>query len=177
MEGGHNPKFFDSNGPLRGFKRDLTEGGIRVPFLARWPGQIKPGTSSDHPSVFYDFLPTAVELAGGKAPDGIDGISYVNAMLGKPQQAHEFLYWEFAPRGGKQAVRMGKWKGLREGLQKNDDAPLQVYDLSQDIGEEKNVAAQNPEIAKKLLAIMQREHVRSEMFPLMKSEYGNKKKK
>ncbi len=107
-EGGHDPDFFDSRGPLRGIKRDLYEGGIRVPMLVRHPGKIKAGTVSDHVWAFWDFLPTAAELAGVAGPSGIDGISVAPTLLGKPgQKQHEYLYWEFFERGYKQAVRMG----------------------------------------------------------------------
>src|SRR5207302_3591293 len=104
-EGGHDPEFFHSHGPLRGIKRDLYEGGIRVPTLARWPGKIKAGQVSDQVWAFWDLLPTAAELAGVGPPQGLDGISMVNALLGNKQQDHEYLYWEFHERGFSQAVR------------------------------------------------------------------------
>jgi len=109
LEGGHDPRFFDSNGPFKGFKRDLYEGGIRVPLLARWPGVIKAGSGSDLPSAHWDMLPTFCELAGVTPPGDIDGISIVPTLTGKgTQKRHDFLYWEFSPRGGKQAVRRGR---------------------------------------------------------------------
>ena len=108
-EGGVDPNFFRSSGVLRGIKRDLYEGGIRVPFIIRWPGHIKPGTVSDEPFAFWDFLPTAAELAGAKLPGKTDGISMLPTLLGQPQtNRHEFLYWEFHERGFQQAVRMGR---------------------------------------------------------------------
>src|SRR5438132_2375488 len=107
-EGGHNPKFFRSGGPLRGTKRDLYEGGIRVPMIVRWPGKIRAGAVSKQVWAFWDFLPTALELAGRESPPGIDGISQVATLLGKGEQKqHDFLYWEFHERGFQQAVRMG----------------------------------------------------------------------
>ena len=109
-EGGNDPEFNDSNGPLRGIKRDLYEGGIRVPLIARWPGRIKAGESTDHISAFWDLMPTACELAGIEAPKGIDGISYLPTLLGKEQQKHDYLYWEFKRL---RAVRMGKWKAVQ----------------------------------------------------------------
>ena len=113
-EGGVDPKFFQSAGPLRGIKRDLYEGGIRVPLIVRWPGKIKPGTVSDRVSAFWDFLPTAAEIAQAKAPEQLDGLSLLPALLGKPQtNQHDFLYWEFHERGFQQAVRMGDWKAVR----------------------------------------------------------------
>src|SRR5258708_15023311 len=115
-EGGADPDFFQSYGQLRGIKRDLTEGGIRMPMIARWPGKIAAGTTTDAALAHWDFLPTACELSGAKTPEGIDGISYVATLFGKEQKAHEVLYWEFFQRGYDQAIRMGDWKGIRNGL-------------------------------------------------------------
>jgi arylsulfatase A-like enzyme len=146
-EGGVDPKFFRSNGPLRGIKRDMYEGGIRVPFIAWWPGHIKAGTTSDLPAAFWDFLPTAAQLARVDAPTNIDGISFVPTLLGEPQtNRHEFLYWEFHEGGFKQAVRMGDWKAIRYGI----DGPVQLYNLKSDIGEKDDVAASHPEIVSKI---------------------------
>ncbi|TWU31185.1 arylsulfatase [Novipirellula artificiosorum] len=152
MEGGHDPKFFDSNGPLKGHKRDLYEGGIRVPFVARWPGTIKPGTKTDLPVAMWDVLPTCLEIAGTEAPAGIDGISYLPALLGQMdrQKKHEYLYWAFYERGGKLAVRWGKWKGVRNNVGKNPNSTLELYDLTKDIGETSNIAAQHPEVVTQL---------------------------
>ncbi|MBZ0257952.1 sulfatase-like hydrolase/transferase, partial [bacterium] len=167
QEGGHNPTFFDSNGPLRGIKRDVYEGGIRVPTFVYWPGTIQPGSESDYPSAFWDFLPTCAELAGVKPPDGIDGLSYAPTLLGKPEQQkqHEFLYWEFHVSGGrgiKQAVRMGNWKAVRNSLGK----PLELYDLSKDLGESNDIASQHPEIIKKIENYLKTARTESEVFPL-----------
>lgn len=147
-EGGHKHQYFDSNGPLRGFKRDLYDGGIRVPFVAWWPGTIEAGTTSDHPSAFQDFLPTACELAGIEPPKDIDGISYVPTLLGKEQPRHDFLYWQDA--ANKSAVRKDDWKAVIPGKGK----PLELYDLSQDVGEETNIAKEHPEIAAKMQRII-----------------------
>jgi len=149
-EGGARPEFFDSNGPLRGIKRALYEGGIRVPAIARWPGHVAPGTTSNHPWAFWDFLPTACELAGVAAPGDIDGVSFFPALLGKPQKRPPFLYWEFHERAFVQAVRMGKWKGVRYGTAE----PLELYDLAADIGETKDVAAQHPDIVARIEAYL-----------------------
>ncbi len=156
LEGGHNPKFFNSNGPLKGHKRDLYEGGIRVPFIARWPGKIKPGTKCDLPTAMWDVMPTCAELAGVDAPAGIDGISYLPALLGQmdKQKKHEYLYWGFYSYGGTQAVRMGKWKGLRRNVSKNPNGLPELYDLDKDIGETKNICASHPQIVKKLAGFM-----------------------
>ena len=117
-EGGGDPDFFDSQGPLRGIKRDLYEGGIREPMIARWPGRIKADTVSNQVWAFWDFLPTAAEIAGVKPPTGIDGISMLPALLGKEQKSHDYLYWEFHERGFQQAIRMGDWKAVRSGRRK-----------------------------------------------------------
>jgi arylsulfatase A-like enzyme len=146
-EGGHMPDYFNSNGGFRGYKRDLYEGGLRCPLLVRWPGKIKPGSTSDHLSAHWDVLPTFCELAGTKAPVIIDGISFVPTLLGKRQQAHKYLYWEFFEGGGKRAMRMGHWKAVQNNLNKGGpNAPIELYDLSKDSAERNNLAAKNPEI-------------------------------
>ncbi len=162
-EGGNDPDFFDSNGPLRGIKRDLYEGGIRVPMIARWPGRITPGSVTDHASAFWDFLPTACELAGATRAPGLDGISYLPALSGGAQREHDYLYWEFHEGGGtSQAVRSGRWKGVR----KTPSSPLELYDLLGDIGEREDLAAQNSEIAARLEGYLQAARSPSELWPL-----------
>ncbi|HIE53331.1 MAG TPA: N-acetylgalactosamine-6-sulfatase [Armatimonadetes bacterium] len=161
-EGGHNPNFFRSSGPLRGIKRDLYEGGIRMPMIVRWPGKIKPGSVSDQVWAFWDFLPTAAEIGGVEAPAGMDGISMLPALLGKPTQNHEYLYWEFYERGFQQAVRMGEWKGVRL----SGEGPIELYHLSSDLGEEHNVADQHPDIVAKIAEIMKGAHTDSQDFPI-----------
>ncbi len=142
-EGGVDPKFFQSSGPLRGIKRDLYEGGIRVPMIVRWPGKIKAGAVSDQVWAFWDFLPTAAEIAGVRPPEKTDGISMLPALLSQPQtNQHAFLYWEFHERGFHQAVRLGDWKAVRL----EPGKPLELYNLKTDLGETTNVAGQNPEI-------------------------------
>jgi arylsulfatase A-like enzyme len=171
QEGGHDPKFFHSGGPLRGIKRDLYEGGIREPGMARWPGRIKPGTTSDQVWAFWDFLPTAAELAGVAPPRGIDGISMLPALLGQAQRNHEYLYWEFHERGFSQAVRMGDWKGVRLGTKR----PIELYDLKSDVAESKDVAAAHPDIVKQMAEIMQSARTDSKEFPVVESPRGKKK--
>lgn len=174
-EGGHMPEFFDSNGPFRGIKRDLYEGGIRVPLIVRWPGTIPGGKESSHASAHWDMLPTFCELAGAKTPEGLDGISLVPTLTGVgTQRAHPFLYWEFPSVGGKQAIRMGQWKGVRLQLLKNPEAELELYDLSRDPGETKNIAAEHPKIVAQLEKAMAVSHVRSENFPLFGYERSKK---
>ena len=160
-EGGADPDFFKSSGPLRGFKRDLYDGGIRVPGIARWPGKIKAGAVSGHAWAFWDFLPTAAELAGAKTLEGIDGVSIVPALLGKEQEKREFLYWEFHERGFTRAVRMGKWKGVSLGPNK----PLELYDLSSDIGETNNVAADHPDVVARIEECLKTARTDSEHWP------------
>ncbi|MBN2329418.1 MAG: arylsulfatase [Candidatus Omnitrophica bacterium] len=167
-EGGHDPGFFDSNGPLRGIKRDLYEGGIRVPTIARWPGRISPGTVSDHIGAFWDMMPTFADLAGIEPPDGLDGVSFAPLLRGnaEKQKTHKFLYWEFHERGFNQAVRMGEWKAVKTAA----DKPLELYNLNQDIGETRNIAKQNPNIVKQIESYLSTVRVESEIFPTKKGE-------
>jgi arylsulfatase A-like enzyme len=146
-EGGHKHEFFNANGPLRGFKRDLYEGGIRVPTIAWWPGVVKAGTVCAEPLAFWDFLPTACELAGAKAPGGIDGLSFVDALRGDEQKSHDYLFWRF---GNKAALRKGKWKAVRVDPKK----ATELYDLEKDLGEENNLAKEHPEVVKRLESLM-----------------------
>ncbi len=171
LEGGHDPRFFRSSGPLRGFKRDLYEGGIRVPMVAWWPGTIAAGALSDHPSAFWDFLPTACDLAGIVPPTEGDGISYLPEILGRRgQREHDYLYWEFLEQGRKQAVRMGQWKGVRLNVRRDPDGPIELYDLNTDIAEERDVAAEHPEVVHQIRRIMAEAHTPSELFPLTDQE-------
>ena len=172
VEGGADPKFFNSSGGFKGVKRDLYEGGIREPFAARWPGVVKSGTNSEYIGAFWDLLPTFAQIAGAKvAPSSTDGISFLPTLTGKgAQRKHDHLYWEFHEQGGRQAVRQGNWKGVRLNAAGNPDAPLELYDLSKDPSETKNVAAQFPDKAKELGKIMNSEHVPSTIFPFAKTE-------
>ncbi len=170
VEGGADPKFFHSTGPLRGVKRDLYEGGIRVPMIAWWPGRIEAGTESDHISAFWDVMPTICDLAEVERPKAVDGISFLPALLGKEQEAHDALYWEFSEKGGKQAVRKGKWKAVRLNLLKDAEAPIELYDLEKDIGETEDVAGAHPEIVAEMKAIMEREHEVNPDFPIFAAE-------
>jgi arylsulfatase A-like enzyme len=161
-EGGHDPDFFQSRGPLRGIKRDLYEGGIRVPFLARWPGKISAGVVSDQVIAFWDFLPTAAELAGVQPPPGLDGASFLATLMGKSQRAHAPLYWEFHEGRFAQAIRMGDWKGVRL----NPGQPVELYDLKTDMGEKNDIAAQHPEVVQKVDALMKSSRTDSTEFPI-----------
>jgi Arylsulfatase A and related enzymes len=161
-EGGNNPNFFDSNGSFRGIKRDLYEGGIRVPFIAWWPGRVPAGKASDHIGYFPDLLPTFAELAGAPPPKHRDGISMAPALLERGgQKQHTYLYWEFYERGGAQAVRIGKkWKAVRAGIAESKN-PVEVYDLELDISEARDVASSRPEIAAYARSLMAEAHVPS----------------
>jgi len=161
-EGGAKPEFFRSSGPLRGIKRDLYEGGIRVPMIVRWPGKITPGTVSDQVWAFWDFLPTAAAIAGVRPPPAIDGISMLPALLAKPQKSHDDLYWEFHERGFKQAVRMGDWKAIRFGI----EGPIELYDLKTEIGEQHNIAAAHPNVVARIEAILKTARTESKDFPI-----------
>ena len=150
--GGQDPQFFNSNGPLKGGKRSLYEGGIRVPTIAWWPGTIDPGTESDHPSAFWDMMPTFAEMAGAEAPAN-DGISILPTLQGRPadQQKHDYLYWAFANHAKQiQAVRFGDWKAIR-----NKKGEVQLYNLSEDIAEKNDLFGKRPEIVKQAEVYMQ----------------------
>jgi len=146
QEGGHKVDFFDSNGKLKGHKRSLHDGGIRVPMIAWWPKTIKSGVSN-HASAFWDWLPTACELGGAETPEGIDGISFAPTLLGNTnkQVRHDYLFWRWSRF---RAVRMNDWKGVQT------DKTLALYDLSKDIGEETDVASENPKIAARIQKII-----------------------
>lgn len=165
LEGGADPDYFNSNGDLRGYKRDMYEGGIRTPMLVRWPGKIKSGSKTDFISAFWDVLPTLAEITGAKTLSGSDGISFLPALLGKNQkQQHDYLYWEFHEQGGKIAVRMGNWKAVKLNVDKNPQGATELYDLSTDIGETNNLAFSNPEIIKKMDELMKQAHTPSKDF-------------
>jgi arylsulfatase len=165
--GGYDPLFFRGTGQFRAAKGSLYEGGVRVPLIMRWPGQITSAVST-HVCAFQDVLPTVLELAGQcqLIPHGSDGISFFPALMrtGRQRQ-HEHLYFEFPGYGGQQMVRTGSWSGVRQGLIKNPDAPLELYDLSTDIGQRNDVARDHPGIVRQILAAMQRSHTPSREFP------------
>ena len=147
QEAGHDPEYFNSNGGLRGVKRDLYEGGIRVPMIAHWPRRIARGTKTDHVSAFWDVLPTFAEITGQKIPAEVDGLSFLPTLLGqKKQPQHDFLYWEFHQKKGRVALRKGDWKAVRYNVAIDPDSPLELYDIAKDPLESTNVAASFPEI-------------------------------
>ena len=169
----YRDELFNHSGPLRGHKRDLYEGGIRSPSIARWPGKIKAGVTSDQVWAFWDFLPTMAELTGQKPPADIDGISVLPAWLGQKPIAHPPLYWEFHERGFFQAARMGDWKAVKLGPR----LPIELYDLKADLGEMNNVAAQNPAVVKQFEEFLKTARTESALFPITDNASSSKKKK
>lgn len=161
----YDPQFFEVCGPLTGLKRSLTEGGIRVPLIARWPGKIAPGGVSGHVGYFGDFFATFAELAGVRPPDGLDSLSLVPTLLGRgTQKKHPYLYWEFHENGVSQAVLLdGRWKGIREN---NVMAPLRLYDLTTDPAEQTDLAAKHPEIVARLADLMRTAHTPNEHWKI-----------
>jgi arylsulfatase A-like enzyme len=164
-EGGADPDFFKSYGPLRGVKRDLYEGGIRVPMIAYSPGLIKSGSKTNQICAFWDIMPTFSELLNVKLPIRSDGISFLPTLKGKnTQEQHPYLYWEFHELGGKVAVRMGKWKGVKLNYGEAPDCLMELYDLNIDIHEDNNVAAKHPEIVAQIESIIKKAHIKSDTF-------------
>jgi uncharacterized sulfatase len=170
-EGGHDHEYFDSNGPLKGYKRSLHDGGIRVPMIARWPGKIAAGSTTDHPSAFWDFLPTACELAGADVPADIDGISYLPTLLGKQdQRRHEYLYWSSLEGETSVGVRYGNWKLVkyRPRKKRGEATPAaqqpdwRLYDLATDVGEEHDLAAEHATEVNKILQLLKRDGLAAE---------------
>ena len=153
---------FQHSGDLRGFKRDMYEGGLRTPSIARWPGRIKAGATSDHVWAFWDFMPTMAELTGQKAPPGMDGVSVLSSWLGGKNVEHTPLYWEFHERGFDQAARIGDWKAVRHGTKQ----PLELYDLKVDPFEKSDVAAQNPGEVQRFEAYLRTARVDSSLWPI-----------
>ena len=168
--GGSDSEFFASAGSFKGLKGSLYEGGIRVPFVARWPGAIEPGTTSDHMSAFWDIMPTIADLTGTTPPEDIDGISLAPTLLNTDEQvAHAYLYWEFPGYGGQQAARQGDWKAIRQNMLRDNNAtPLKIelYNLADDIGETNNVAELHPEKVAAFERIFEEAHTPSALFPM-----------
>jgi arylsulfatase A-like enzyme len=161
--GGVDFEYFGSQGGLRGRKAQLWEGGIRVPTMVRWTGQIEAGSLAEIPSAFWDWLPTLTDLTGARTPEGIDGVSLVPTLIGSAdqQEAHEYLYWEYV---GGQAVRLGDWKGIRFSV----DDPIELYDLANDPAETTDVAAAHPDVVSSIREIMTSGRTESDLFPLVR---------
>ena len=164
--GGHDPDFFDSNGPYRGYKRDLYEGGVRAPFVVNWPDKIKERRTVDNVTTFWDFLPTMTELVGAKPIKDIDGISYFSLLTGegKEPRKHDYIYYEFYEQGGKQSILKEGWKLVRLNMSKPEKLKEELYYLPDDIGEEKNLIGQNPAKADELRSLAMKARTESEHF-------------
>jgi arylsulfatase A-like enzyme len=163
QEGGADPEFFNSSGGLRGVKRDLYEGGIRVPMMVSWPGHIEGGLKSDHISAFWDVLPTLADIAGVDAPS-CDGISFLSELTGKDQVKHDYLYWEFHEQGGKQAMLKDGWKAIRLHVGEDPEGTLELYKLEDDPREMNNLAAEYPELEALFARLMKEARVPSKAF-------------
>ena len=166
-EGGANPDFFQSYGPLRGIKRDLYEGGIRVPMIAWSPSNIKAGVENNHISAFWDMMPTLAELTGSNIKAETDGISMLPTLLSKKgQKQHEYLYWEFHELNGREALRCGKWKLIRQPVVGN--TVLELYNLDEDIHEDNNLAETYPEQVAELTKVLDQARTESQHFTFVK---------
>src|SRR5690606_12085035 len=166
VEGGGDPDYFDSNGGLRGYKRDLYEGGIRVPMIARWTGRIRAGVTTDHISAFWDVMPTLADLLDAELTTPTDGISFLPVLLGDTanQQQHEALYWEFHEQGGRTGVRAGDWKLVQYDAWSDPPGAAQLYNLRDDESEEHDVASEFPEKVNELKTIMASQRTPSPVF-------------
>ncbi len=169
-EGGADPDFFDSNGPWRGYKRDLYEGGIRVPLMVSWKGHVQAGKKTDFICSFWDIMPTLRELNGQKIPQTMDGVSLLPLLEGKNgQKEHDYLYFEFQELNGRQAVRKGEWKLVHLNI-RTDNPVFELYNLDEDPSETRNLAAVNPSKVEELKAIMLEAHVKNPDFQILKGE-------
>ncbi len=163
QEGGADPDFFDGNGELRGYKRDLYEGGIRVPFIVKWNDVVKENYKSNHVSTFWDFMPTVAEIVGAKLPDNLDGISFLRELKGEGgQRKHDYLYWEFHENNGRQAIRKGDWKAVRYDVR--NDGKIELYDLTKDVSEQSDLAEQYPDLVAEFDSLMKVSRTESELF-------------
>ena len=163
-EGGANPDYFKSYGPLKGTKRDVYDGGIRIPFIAWCPGKIAEGVKTDHISAFWDFMPTLADIANSSKELNTDGISYLPTLLSKGvQEQHKYLYWEFHEMNGRIALRAGDWKLIKQPIV-NEETKLELYNIKEDIHEDNNLAEQYPEKVKELEQLMNNARTESDMF-------------
>ena len=167
FEGGKKPDMLNSNGPLRGGKRDLYEGGIRIPFIASWPAVMEGGQTTDHASAFWDFLPTVCELVGQPVPPEIQGVSYAPTLRGAGEQAKPpYLYWEFHEKGGRRALQQGDWKIVQYNLNTSKNPKTELFNLADDIQEEKNLSKSHPEKVTELIKLMDGARVPSKTFKM-----------
>ena len=180
--GGADPEFFNSNGPYRGIKRDLYEGGIITPMIARWTGTITAGSTTDHLSSFQDVLPTLAELGGGESPANITGKSFLPTLLGQAdmQPKHDYLYWEFMEQGGKRALRQGDWKVVQRRVQKRQALAVELYHLGMDRSETTDLADKHPDKVAALTQLMDEAHTPNAwqaLFPTEPSPLRRQKKR
>jgi len=172
-EGGHKSKFFDSNGIYRGDKRDLYEGGIRVPLIVKWPNKVKPGSVANRPVATWDFLSTFADIVGADTSDDLDGVSFLPTLVGEDdkQKEHEYLYWAFYELGGRQAIRVGDWKYIKLNV-RDQSKPVveELYNIAQDPSESNNVIAQNPEKVKELAEKMKKAHTEHQLLSLFSTD-------
>ncbi|MBT8185285.1 MAG: sulfatase-like hydrolase/transferase, partial [Eudoraea sp.] len=174
LEGGADPDYFDSNGIYKGYKRDLYEGGIHVPMIAKWSGKIEEGSSTDHVSAFWDVLPTIAELIHANVNEKIDGISFLPTLLKKnTQQEHDHLYWEFHEKGGRQAIRKDNWKLVRYDIENN--GKYELYNLKQDPSEANDLSEDLPEKVVELSAVLEASRTPSEVFRFKQQAYDGEK--
>ncbi len=165
LEGGADPDYFNSDGPLKGYKRDLYEGGIRVPMLVRWPEKIKAGSTTDHVSAFWDVLPTLSELTGITPPPNIDGISFLPSLTGQNEQKqHDYLYWAFYEKGGRQAILKNNWKLVLYDVLNPEKTTTVLFDLDVDPGEENNLASEHPGMVEELKQLILETHIESDIW-------------
>ncbi|MCV9387347.1 sulfatase-like hydrolase/transferase [Reichenbachiella ulvae] len=166
QEGGADPDYFDSNGPFRGYKRDLYEGGIRVPMIVRWPGKVEPALQTDHPSAFWDVMPTIADIVGAELPANLDGISFLPTLLGETedQKKHEYLYWEFYELGGRQALISDGWKLVKYNLLDSANTTEELYYLPDDPSESRDLADENTSKVALLSGLMNKARTPSEVF-------------
>ncbi|MEM9143601.1 MAG: sulfatase-like hydrolase/transferase, partial [Bacteroidota bacterium] len=165
IEGGADPKYFNSNGPLKGNKRDLYEGGIRVPMIVSWPEKIRAGSRTDHVSAFWDIFPTFTDMVKMAHPKNTDGISFLPTLLNEAgQKDHDYLYWEFHEKGGRQAVRRGPWKAVKYNVLRDSAASIELYNLLEDLSEENDLATEYPEMVLEMEAILKEARTPSSVF-------------
>ena len=170
-EGGADPEYFNSNGTLRGLKRDLYEGGIRVPMVVKWSNVVAEGSRTEHISAFWDFLPTVADIVGDKQVVNTDGISYLPTLQGDTtQEKHSHLYWEFHENNGTLAIRQGDWKGVIRNLSKG--GVMELYNLQDDLGEQNNVAASHPELVAELMVLLRESRTQSEDYKFALDSYN-----